>query len=467
MMSLKLCVVLFVSVASARMLRRPQTKKVNIGKVLVGVERKIKAGLAASMSSMEPPDFANDIFGCALTIKQGMSDLRLSYTEVQVPVIIQQACDFSNVYLELGKSKDECRVLLKALEDEVKGDQNYHRWCRKVAAAESEAMKKALDKIKNDAEAKKLLGECEKECPFVSKIIEHGAAFQELLLELMKPPPAGTSFADFMKMLLEKVKKMMTQANAACDQSVKMKCTLQNMHGSCGKMFDKIGLPIAHVEEHINSACKTVEPCKKVCNGVVEKVTDFQVKRTMSMFTGAPSADEAMDLCKSYDRTQECKKHAQCDDYFSYFAHDTEHIGEKCKVVMDPCFAKVNKECSKEAEKFFGTEGDGKNAWDQITCTDKFYPWMESTREEVKKCCTDFGSLAMCAKKQKCEHNLKSYMYVTPDARWPEGEIVECACKPEWSKGFGEQACQKNTYSRDDPDVFGGSSPAEPEPKEM
>ena len=97
--------------------------------------------------------------------------------------------------------------MLKALEEERSGEQNYHRWCRKVAASESESMKKALEQIEKDPEAKKQLGQCEKDCPFVAKIIKGGAAVTELMLELMQPPPAGIavfdSITDFIPELVE------------------------------------------------------------------------------------------------------------------------------------------------------------------------------------------------------------------------------------------------------------------------
>lgn len=452
MRSHNLFVLLFACTASGRMLRKPQTKKPNFANVLVGIERKIKAGLSASLTTLQPPQFTQDIFGCALTVKEGMEDLRLSYTEVHVPTIISQACDFSNVYLEVGKSKAQCNVLLKALEEEWKGDKNYHRWCRKVAASESESMKKALKKLESDAEAKELLGACEKECPQVAKIIKTGAAVQEIMLEAMQPPAPGTKVSDLLKEAMDFRKKVNMHANTVCDAQKEMKCTLGNMPGSCTQMFSKINLPVPIIENLLD-ACTLIEPCKKACNGAMEMADDLATKQTLAMFTGATSGKEVMDLCKSYERVRGCYEKDECKVPFDRFLNMKErkdNLDKKCKVVNDPCFAKVTN--CKDFEKFFGKGGDV--PWDSQACTDKFYPWQKTTPEEAKDCCHTLGSLTECVKKDKCEQNLKEYLYVTPDPQWPEGEIVECACKPEWSKGFGEEACVKP--NKEDPDTFDG-----------
>jgi len=50
-------------------------------------------------------------------------------------------------------------------------------------------MKKAMEKLDSDPEAKKLLGECEKECPYMAKIIKSGAAVAEVMMQMWQPPP--------------------------------------------------------------------------------------------------------------------------------------------------------------------------------------------------------------------------------------------------------------------------------------
>lgn len=112
---------------------------------------------------------------------------------------------------------------------------------------------------------------------------------------------------------------------------------------------------------------------------------------------------------------------------------------KRCEVVDDPCFAKVAKKCEKEADKFFGKPN---GEWDQPSCTDKFYPWMQTEDKEVKECCGQFDTLAKCAKDLKCEKTLKKFMYITPHPKWPEGRVVECACPSMWSKAFGGDACR-------------------------
>lgn len=427
---------------SGRLLRKPTTKKPNFANVLVGINRKIKAGLKAQLTVSEPPAFAADIFGCALTIKQGMEDLRLSYTGVHVSTVIEQACDFSNVYLELGGNKETCSGLLKALEEEQSGEQNYHRWCRKVAASESESMKKALEQIEKDPEAKKQLGQCEKDCPFVAKIIKGGAAVTELMLELFQPPPAGTTFEDMIKKWTELYKKLGTQAGAMCDDHKKMKCTLQNMHGSCTAMFGKVGIPLPTIER-LFTACQEMEPCKKTCNGVMEKMQDFEIKHTLSMFTGSSSPEEMMDLCKSYHRVDECTEKPECKPLLNKLEYTKEEMTKRCEVVDDPCYSTIATKCETEANAFFGKESE---AWDAMTCTDKFYPWNGPFAEkELKECCGKFGSFGKCAKSLKCEKTLERYMYITPHPNWPEGEIVECSCPSEWEKAFGGKACPQGS----------------------
>lgn len=420
---------------------QPQ-KKPNFANVLVGINRKIKAGLTAQLATQQPPQFTADIFGCALTIKQGMEDLRLSYTGVHVPTIISQACEFSNVYLELGGNKEQCTTLLKALEEEWSGDKNYHRWCRKVAASESESMKKAMEKLGSDPESKKLLGQCEKECPFVAKIIKSGAAVAEVMMQMWQPPPPGTKFEDLIKMWTEMYKKIGMHAGTICDNHAKMKCTLQKMDGACHQMFDKVDLPLPTVER-LFKACSEMEPCKKTCNGVTEKLQDFEIKHSLSMFTGGGSAEEQMGLCKSYHRVNECYEKEECKVALDNLQYTKDEMEAKCEVVDDPCFAKVSKKCSKEVDTFFGKEN---GEWDQMSCTDKFYPWVQTPQKEVEECCGQFGHLAWCAKDLKCEDTLKKYMYITPHPNWPEGEIVECSCPEVWSKAFGEKACSHGKW---------------------
>merc|ERR1719265_343772 len=115
-------------------------------------------------------------------------------------------------------------------------------------------------------------------------------------------------------------------------------------------------------------------------------------------------------------------------------------MDKTCEVVDKPCFSKIAKKCKDDAEKWFG-KADKDAAFDQQTCTDKFYPWDGPKPEDKKKCCKQFDNLAKCAKDLKCEETLKEVMYITPDPRWPEGEIVECTCTSEWEDNFGGKAC--------------------------
>merc|ERR1719160_1279818 len=117
------------------------------------------------------------------------------------------------------------------------------------------------------------------------------------------------------------------------------------------------------------------------------------------------------------------------------FQYSQEVMEKRCEVVDHPCFEKVVKSCKNETNLFFGEHG-GEDPWDKQVCTDNFYPWVEKV-EEKKKCCGHFGKLAKCAKDLKCEKTLEKFMYITPDPRWPEGEIVECTCQEQWSENFG------------------------------
>jgi len=448
MQPLKFFVVVFTTAVtvSARLLKKPiapianfNAKKTNFADVLVGINRKIKAGLQAQLVSGQPPAFSQDIFGCALTIKNGIEDLRMSYTEVHTPTVIAQACEYSNVYLELGKNKQKCDELLQALEEERSGDQNYHRWCRKVAASESEYMKKAMKKMESDPESKKLLGECQKDCPSIAKIIKEGAAISELKLEMMQPPPPGTKFEDVLKELVAMDKKVMTHTGAICDHHAKKKCTLQNMHGACTAMFEKVGVPLPMIE-HLFTKCGKVEPCKKTCNGVAEKWQDFEMRHLLSRFTGASAPEESIDLCKSFGHLEKCSEKPECKDFLSSnVGWFKEEMDKRCEVVNDPCYLKVAKTCEKESDAFFGKESD---AWDAKSCTDRFYPWSgKQPEKELSKCCGKFGSLTSCAKTLKCEQTLEKYMHITPSPNWPAGKAVACTCVSEWEQAFGGKAC--------------------------
>jgi len=452
MQAMKLIILFFASTATARLLRKPKTQKPNFARLLVGISSNIKANLTAQLTSLQPPEFSTDIFGCALSIKNGMDDLRLSYTEVHVPTVIEQACEFSNVYLELGKSKEKCGSLLTALKEEWSGEQNYHRWCRKVAAAESEAMAKALKKIDSDPEAKKLLGSCEKACPKIAAIIKLGASTAEVFMEAMQPPAPGTTFKDLLKKMTEFFKKVATNIGAVCDEHKAAKCTLDSMHGACTTMFDKIGLPLPIIDD-ITTRCSEFEPCKSACNGVFEKSQDFEVKSMMMQLFGQPISEELTDLCKSYQRVDECYKKPECTHVLSRFEHSIEPMEKTCEVVEQPCFSKIATKCKDDAEKWFG-KADDEATFDQQTCTDKFYPWVQLKPEDEKKCCKEFGSLAKCAKDLKCEKTLEQVMYITPDPRWPEGEVVECTCQSEWKDNIGGEVCPGGNVKDHFPPAF-------------
>lgn len=436
----KALLLLLASTRTARLLRKPKTQKPNFARMLVGISSSIKANLTAQLTGGTAPEFATDIFGCALSIKNGMEDLRLSYTEVHVPTVVGQACDFSNVYLELGKSREKCNALTTALTEEWSADQNYHRWCRKVAASESESMMNAMKKIESDAESKKLLASCQKVCPKMANIIKHGAAMTELFTQIMQPPPPGSTFEDMIKTMTEQMRKLGTQHNSICDQQKEAKCTLSDMHGDCSALFQKIELPIAMVDEMITQ-CNEIEPCKTACHGVVEKQQDFEIKSFLEMFSGATLSDGVTDLCESFHRLNECYEKPACKTVLSHFEYSKEPMTKRCEVVDHPCFSKITKSCKKETDNFFGKHGNG-DAWDQKTCTDKFQPWSKTTTpEEKKKCCEQFGSLGKCAKDLKCEETLEKFMYVTPDPQWSQGKIVECTCQSQWEKNFGGSAC--------------------------
>jgi len=232
-------------------------------------------------------------------------------------------------------------------------------------------------------------------------------------------------------------KKIGMHGGAICDDKTKMKCTLEGMNGACHAMLDKVSLPLTTVER-LFKACGEMEPCKKTCNGVMEKLMDFEVKHALSMFTGGSAAEEMVGLCKSYSRVDSCYEKPECKGVLNSLEYTKDEMTKRCEVVDQPCFSKVAKKCSKETDTFFG-KPDGE--WDQLSCTDKFYPWMETPEKEVKECCGQFESLTKCAKDLKCEQTLKEYMYITPHPNWPEGEIVECSCPSAWSKAFGEKAC--------------------------
>lgn len=144
----------------------------------------------------------------------------------------------------------------------------------------------------------------------MAKIIKSGAAITEVMLKMFQPPPAGTKFEDLIKMWTEMYKKIGMHGGKICDDHAKMKCTLQSMHGSCTTMFKKVSLPLPTVER-LFKACGELEPCKKSCNGVTEKMQDFEVKYSLSMFTGG-TADEMIDMCKSYHRVNQCRKKDTC-----------------------------------------------------------------------------------------------------------------------------------------------------------
>jgi hypothetical protein len=356
-----------------------------------------------------------------------------------VPTVVGQACDFSNVYLELGKSKDKCNALTTALTEEWSGDRNYHRWCRKVAASESESMMKAMKKLESDPESKKLLASCHEACPKMADIIKHGAAMTELFHQLMQPPPPGTTFEDMLKTMMEQFKKIGMQHNSICDKQKDAKCTVQGMSGDCKALFQKIELPIAHLDEIITQ-CQQLEPCKAACNGVVEKRQDFEIKSFLQVFAGAPLSDGVSDLCASFHHVNECYEKPACKTVLSDFEYYKEPMTKRCEVVDHPCFSKIVKSCPEETDKFFGKHGKG-DSWDKKSCTDKFQPWWRTAPEEKKKCCEEFGSLGKCAKDLKCEETLEKFMYVTPDPRWSQGKVVECTCPSQWEKSFGGPAC--------------------------
>merc|ERR1740117_1070042 len=98
--------------------------------------------------------------------------------------------------------------------------------------------------LEKDPEAIKLLGECAEQCPYIAKIFKTTAALmglQNKMMELMWQPEEtlGEHLAKSKKFL----SSAETLSNRVCDLKAKAKCTLQNMHASCGKMFEKIELP--------------------------------------------------------------------------------------------------------------------------------------------------------------------------------------------------------------------------------
>jgi len=443
MQLIQIFVLVVLASASATRLRKPTTvsQKPNFGQMLVGMTRKIKAGImaGAKTSMLAAPEFSEDIFGCAHSIKQGMETLKASYTEVHMTSTLGQACEFSNVYLELGGSKQHCSMLLKSLEEEWNGEKNYHRWCRKVAASESESMAKAMEKLENDPESKKLLEKCKGQCPYIAKMVKSGAAMSELYLQMTQPPPPGTTFEDMIKMWMDMYKKIEMHAGTICDHHDKMQCTLKNMDASCDAMLEKVMLPRPTLE-YLFGMCTAAKPCKKVCNGVTEKLSDFETKQWVSLLSGGGSSEEQLELCTSFQRVDECFEKDECKNYMTHFSYTKNRMDQRCEVVQDPCFAKVAKSCKTQSDAFFGKSGA---SWDTSTCTDKFLPWASTPEKEVKSCCDTFSGLTQCAKDLECESNLKKFLKVTPSANWPQGRRVECHCPTTWVKAFGGVACAK------------------------
>lgn len=298
-------------------------------------------------------------------------------------------------------------------------------------------MAKAMEKLENCPETKKLLDKCKGQCPYIAKMIKSGAAMSELYMQMWQPPPPGTTFEDMIKMWNDMYKKIEMHALTICDHHDKMKCTLANMDASCDTMLEKVMLPKPTLE-YLFGMCTARKPCTTVCNGVSEKLTDFETKKWISLLSGGSSSEEEMDLCTSFQRVNECYEKDECKNYMKHFSYAKERMDRRCEVVEDPCFSKIAKSCKTQDEAFFGKTG---HPWDTATCSDKFLPWMSTPEEEVKKCCDQFSGLTECAKDLGCESNVKKYLYVTPNPNWPRGRNVECSCPTTWKKAFGGEAC--------------------------
>jgi len=422
-----------VSVAGAATFRKPIARKPSIDQVLAGIGTKLKADFKAGMTPgvflAAAPHWSVDILMCAETIRNGMDDLKASYSGVQVPIVLHQACDFSNVYLNLGKNKQACANITATLSSEFEGDQNYHRWCRNVAASESDAMKEAAAMLEKDPEAIKLLGECAEQCPYIAKIIKTSAAsmgLQNKMRELMRQPPVGT-----MEENTAKFKKIMsnvgTLGNRVCDLKAKAKCTLQNMHASCGKMFEKIQLPKPVLAQGF-TMCDAKMPCAKVCHGVTEKQTAFQTASMTAMMGGAK---EKLDQCKALSVLEPCTKQDACIKYFAGgMPMNLDPVRKMCEVVTRPCYAKIEKVCSKPASEFNGpTLSGGQSCPDKISWSD-FEPLAEA---DTKECCGKFGKLGECARKLGCADTFLDDLKMT---RGTDPHGVQTNCPAQWSATF-------------------------------
>jgi len=384
------------------------------------------------------PDWSLDVLTCANSIKSGVERLKREYGPAHAISVFEQACEYSAVYLDLGGDKAACSTLLVSLREEYQGEQNYHRWCRKAATAESESMQAALKMLESDAEAKKLMAKCEEKCPSIAKMIETGAAIDVHWMKMFEPPPAEQTWEQWKETYQKELNELDVLHNSMCDHRTTAKCTLGSMSQSCGKMLQKIRLPKALLG-HMFDYCDKKAPCAKACNGVTEKCHSFMDKEMWAFWGGDK---EKLEMCDALPAVEECAAKRECEKFmeFTGFAPKTlKKPRQMCDIVQSPCYKRINTACNTTRVAFYGPafNASAPPAPKPDTCARKLgMPSGKDNNATSAECCPKFSELGKCAASIGCTSIFKGIVKNTPSYWYPYGDGIKDKCSSAWHGVF-------------------------------
>lgn len=429
-------------------LTKNTTKPASLGRILADVgttfrsnmySRSFRVNAEAYAYTSRGHGVAPDVLTCAKSIKAGIQKLRVTYGP-GASSVFEQACDHSGVYLDLGGDKAACTSLMVSLKEEYEGEQNYHRWCRKAAMAESESMQAALKMLESDPEAKKLMGKCEEKCPSIAKIIETGAAIDAHWMKMFTQPPAEQTWDEWKESYKKFVAELDTLHATICDHRAKAKCTLGSMAQSCGKMLEKVHLPKAVLGQFFKY-CDMKAPCAKACNGITEKCHGFMDKE---MFAAWGGDKEKFGMCGALPAVEECAAKEECHEFMEFTGFGEKALKKPrkmCDVWQSPCYTTIAKRCNSTKVAFHGPPFDASAppAPKKPTCASKLgwsSPWSPIEESTKKECCPKFTDLGKCAANVGCTKTLKGILRNTPSYWYPYADGIKESCPTAWQGTF-------------------------------